>query len=94
MPGSRNCAQTDSFHNIEGNGNFKEWKLKESSLPSPTMMYIVNGPNTSLIEIVNVAPRKGQIPVSFKSGADWEAPVIPKNYSTGKKNLMVKEKFL
>ena len=73
MPESRSSAQTDSYHNIEGNGKLKERKLKESSSPFPTVMYNVDGPNTSLIEIVNIAPRKGKILVSFNSGANWKA---------------------
>ena len=59
MPESRNFAQTDSYHNIEGNGKFKERKLKESPSPFPTMMYNVDGLNTFLIEIVNIGSRKG-----------------------------------
>ena len=94
MPESRNFAQNDSYHNIEGNGKFKERKLKESSSPFPNLMYNVDGPSTSHIEIVNVAPRKGQIPVSFNSGANWEAHVFPKNYSTGKNHFNGKREIL
>ena len=36
-----------------------------SSLPFPTVMHNIDGPNISSSEIVNIAPREGQIPVSF-----------------------------
>lgn len=44
MPESRNSDKTNSYHNIEGNGKFKERKLKESSSPFPTVMCNIDGP--------------------------------------------------
>ena len=57
--------QTDSDDYIESNNKLKEREMKMSSLPFPTMMYNIDGPNISSSEIVNIAPREGQIPVSF-----------------------------
>ena len=57
--------------------------MKMSSLPFPTVMHNIDGPNISLSEVVNIAPREGQIPVSFTSEPDWEALAFPKDYSTG-----------
>ena len=94
MPESRNFAQTYSYPNIEGNGKFKERKLKESSSPFPTVMCNVHGPSSSHVEIVNIALRKGQTPVSFNSGANWEASVFRKNYSTGKNHFNGKREIL
>ena len=52
---------------MEGNDKVKERELKKSSLPFPTVMHNVDGPNILPCEIVNIAPREGQIPVSFTS---------------------------
>ena len=57
--------------------------MKMSSLPFPTVMHNIDGPNISSSEVVNIAPREGQIPVSFTSEPDWEALAFPKDYSTG-----------
>ena len=46
-------------------------------------MYMVDGPNISPNEIVNIAPAEGEIPVSFTSEPYWEALTFPKDYSTG-----------
>ena len=70
---SNNSDQTDSDDDIDGNDKFKERKLKESSSPSPTAMYNIDGPNLSASEIVNIAPGESQIPVSFTSKPNWEA---------------------
>ena len=43
-----------------------------SSLPFPTVMHSIDGPNISSSEIVNIAPREGQIPVSFTPETNWE----------------------
>ena len=59
-------------------------ELKESSLPFLIMRYNVDGPNMSLSETVNIAPREGHIPVSVTSGPNWEALVFPKDYSTAR----------
>ena len=42
-------------------------------------MYNVDGPNISPSEIVNIAPGKGQIPVSFTSEPNWETLAFPKD---------------
>ena len=70
---SNNSGQTDSDDDIDGNDKFIERKLEESSSPSPTAMYNIDGPNLSASEIVNIAPGEGQIPVSFTSKPNWEA---------------------
>ena len=44
-------------------------------------------------EIVNIAPGKGHIPVSF-SFTNWEALAFPKDYSTGRNHFNEeREKF-
>ena len=62
---SNNRDQTDSDDDGEGNDKFKERELKESSSPFPTAVHNGDGPNISRSEIANIAPEKGQIPVSF-----------------------------
>ena len=57
--------------------------MKILSMPFPTVMHNIDGPNTSSSEIVNIAPGEGQIPVSFTSEPNWEAFAFPKEYSTG-----------
>ena len=83
---SNNSDQTDSDDDIEGNDKFKERELKESSSTFPTVMY-VDGPNISPSEIVNIAPGKGQIRVSFTSEPNWEALPFPKDYFTGRNHF-------
>ena len=65
--------QTDSDGDIEGNDKVKENVKKMPSVPYPTVMHKINGPNISANEIVNIAPGKGQIPVSFTSEPNWES---------------------
>ena len=84
---SNNGDQMDSDDDIEGNDKFKERELKESSYYFPTVMYNVDEPNISPNEIVNIAPGKGQIPLSFTSEPNWEALAFPKAYSTGKNHF-------
>ena len=55
-----------------------------SSVPYPSVMHNIDGPNISPSEIVNIAPGEGQIPVSFTSEPDREALSFPKDYSIGK----------
>ena len=81
---SNNSDQTDSDDDIEGNYKFKERELKESSSLFLIVMYSVEGQNISPSEIVNLAPRESQIPVSFTSGPNWEALAFPKYYSAGR----------
>ena len=50
-------------------------------------MYNFDGPNVSPSEIVNIAPREGQIHVSFTSEPNWEALAFPKDYSTGRNHF-------
>ena len=50
-------------------------------------MYIVDGPNTSPIEIINIAPGEVQIPVSFTSEPHKEALAFPQDYSTGRNHF-------
>ena len=75
--------QTDSDDDIEGINKLKEREMKMSSLPFPTVMHNIDGPNISSSEIVNIAPGEGQIPVSFASELNWEALAFPKEYSIG-----------
>ena len=75
--------QTDSDDDIEGINKLKEREMKMSSLPFPTVMHNIDGPNISSSEIVNIAPGEGQIPVSFASEPNWEALAFPKEYSIG-----------
>ena len=75
--------QTNSDDDIEGNNKLKEREMKMSSLPFPTVMHNVDGPNISSSEIVNIAPGESQIPVSFTSEPNWEALAFSKEYSTG-----------
>ena len=44
-------------------------------------MYNIDGSNISPIEMVNIAPKEGQIPVSFTSEPNWEAVAFHKDYS-------------
>ena len=90
---SKNDEQTDSDDNIEGNDHLKEKEIKMSSVPFPTVMHNIDGPNISPSEIVNIAPGEGQIPVSFTSEPDWEALSFPKNYSTGKNHYNEKREI-
>ena len=76
---SHNRDQSDSDDDIEGNDKFKERELKESSSSFPTAIDDVDGPNMSPSEIVNIAPGKGQIPVSFTSEPNWETLAFPKD---------------
>ena len=68
-----NDYQTDSDDDVEVNNKLKERKTETPSLPFPTVMHNIDGPNVSSSEIVNIAPGKGQIPVSFTSEPIWEA---------------------
>ena len=72
---------TDSDDNIEGNDNFKERELNESSPPFPTVMH-VDGPHISPSEIVNIEHGESQILLSFTSEPNWEALGFPKDYYT------------
>ena len=65
--------QTDSDDDVEVNNKLKERKTETPSLPFPTVMHNIDGPNVSSSEIVNIAPGKGHIPVSFTSEPNWEA---------------------
>ena len=82
-----NGDQTDSDDNIEGNDKLKEREMKKSSLPFPTVMHNIDGPNITPSEIVNIAPGEGQIPVSFTSEPNWEPLAFPKDYSTGRNHF-------
>ena len=59
--------QTDSNDDIQGNNKLKERGMKMYSLPFPTVMHNIDGPNISSSEFFNTAPGEGQIPVSFTS---------------------------
>ena len=59
--------ETDSDDEIEGNDHAYEKEKRMSSVPFPTALHNVDGPNISADEIVNIAPGEGQIPVSFTS---------------------------
>ena len=71
---SNNSDQADCDDDIKGNDKFKEREVKGSSSSFPTVMYNVDGPNIFHSEIDNIAPGGSQIPVSFTSGPNWEAP--------------------
>ena len=64
------------------NIKLKERQMKMSSLPFPTVMHNINRPNLCSSEIFNIAPREGQILISFTSELNWEALAFPKEYST------------
>ena len=64
---SYNSYQTDSAEDGEGNNKLMERELKKSFLPFPNVMRNADGPNICSSDMVNVALRKGQIPVSFTS---------------------------
>ena len=54
-----NSDEIDSDDDIDGNDKVKERELKQSSLPFPTIMYNIDGPNISSSEIVNITPGEG-----------------------------------
>ena len=85
---SSNSDQTDSDDDIEGNNKFKERELKESSSPSPTVMYNVDGPNLSPSEVVNIAVGECQISISFTSEPNCEALAFPKDYSIARNHFL------
>ena len=62
-------------------------------MPFPTAIYNVDGPNIC-IEIVNIAPGEGQIPVSFTSEPNWEARAFPKDYSWGRNHFNEEREIL
>ena len=84
---SNNSDQTDSDDYIDGNDKFKEREFKEFSSPFPAVMYDINVPNIFSSEIVNIAPREGQIPVCFTLEPNWEALAFPKDYSIGRNHF-------
>ena len=49
----------------------------------PVVLHEIAGPNISSIEIINIAPAEGQIPVSFTPEPNWEASAFPKEYPNG-----------
>ena len=59
--------------------------MKVSSLNFQTAMYNVDGPKIFSSEIVNIAGREGQIPVSFLSNIIGKhlhlLKIVPKDYS-------------
>ena len=59
--------ETDSDEEIEGNSAVHEKELYKSSVAFPTMLQNIDGPNISVDDFVNIAPAKGQLPVSFTS---------------------------
>ena len=68
---SKSRDQMDCDDDIQGNDKFKERELKESSEHFPTVMYNVDGPNTSPNKIVNIAPGEGQFLFFFTSEPNW-----------------------
>ena len=50
-------------------------------------MYNIDGPNISQSEIVNIAPREAQTLVSFTLQPNWEASVLPEDYSRGRNHF-------
>ena len=73
--------ETNSDEEIKGNSAVHEKEFYKSSVPFPTVLQNIDGPD---ISVVNIAPAEGQLPVSFTSEPNWEALAFPKEYSTGK----------
>ena len=86
-------TDSDDNNNIKDNNHIKEKEIRMSSVPYPTVMHNIDGPNISASEIVNIAPGEGQIPVSFTSEPDWEALSFPKDYSIGKNHYNEERKI-
>lgn len=88
MPGPNISDQTDREYDIEGNDKCKEREMNESSPPVPTVMFNIDGPNISPIEI-----GEGQVPVSFTLEPNWEALAFCKDY-TGRNHFNEEREFL
>ena len=56
-------------------------------------MHKVDGPNISASKVVNRAPEKGQLPVSFTSELYWEALDCVENFSTGENHFNIEKKL-
>ena len=92
---SQHNEETDSDEDIaiDGNDHVHEKEKQMSSIPYPTVLHNIDGPNISAEDVVNIAPGEGQIPVSVSSEPDWEALAFPKDYSTGKNHFNEKRQF-
>ena len=55
-------------------------------------MHNVVGSNISANEVVNIASRKGQLPVSFTSEPYWETLTFIRHFSTGEKHFNFERK--
>ena len=62
-------------------------ELNESFSPFQTAMHNTDRPNRSPSEIGNIAPREGQISISFTSESNWKALAFHKGHSTGRNHL-------
>ena len=78
--------ETDSDEEIEGNNAAHEKEFHKSSVPFPTVLQNIYGPELSVDDVVNIAPVEGQIPVSFTSESNWEALAL-EEYSTDKRHF-------
>lgn len=67
--------------------------MEESSVPFPILIYNIDGTNMSLSEVVNIAPKEGQILVSFTLQLNWEALAFREDFSTGIKYFNHKRKL-
>ena len=80
---SDNDKEIDSDDEMQADDNMQEKKKRHSSVPFPTVLHNIDGPNVAPSQVLNIAPGEGQIPVSFTSEPDWEALCFPKLYPTG-----------
>ena len=76
--------ETDGDEKIEGSNASHEKEFHKSSVPFPTVLQNIDGPELLVDDVVNIMPAEGQISVSFASEFNWKALAFPKEYSTGK----------
>ena len=76
--------EIDNDEEIEGNNAAHEKEFHKSSVPFPSVLQNIDGPELSVDGVVNIAPAEGQITMSFTSEPNWEDLAFPKEYSTGK----------
>ena len=74
----------DGDGEIEGNNASHEKEFHKSSVPFPTVLQNIDGPELLVDDVVNIMPAEGQISVSFAFELNWKALAFPKEYSTGK----------
>ena len=74
----------DGDGEIDGNNASHEKEFHKSSVPFPTVLQNIDGPELLVDDVVNIMPAEGQISVSFAFELNWKALAFPKEYSTGK----------